>query len=190
MSDASTLSLAQGKQAEARVLTQPLDHLFKEHHERVWRTLRRLGLSPEGAADATQQAFLIAAERVADIRPGAERAFLFSTAIRLARTAQRSARRLDLEEDMDSRENPGSRVEELVDQRRAVRLADRVLAAMETDLLEVFVLFELEGMTTPEIAEFVGVPLGTAASRLRRAREAFRAAVSRLERARQRPEIK
>jgi RNA polymerase sigma-70 factor (ECF subfamily) len=159
-----------------------LERMFRAHHELVWRTLRRLGLGPEPAADATQQAFLIAAERLDDIRQGSERAFLFGTALRLARTAYRTGRRFQLEDDMDHRIDAGSRVEELVDRRRAVELADRVLAQMDPTLLTVFVLFEIEGLSTPEIAELVGVPLGTAASRLRRAREAFRTAAARLER--------
>jgi RNA polymerase sigma-70 factor (ECF subfamily) len=159
-----------------------LEKMFRAHHELVWRTLRRLGLGPEQAADAAQQAFLIAAERLGDIRAGSERAFLFGTAIRLARTAYRSGRRFQLEDDMDHRADAGSRVEELVDRRRAVELADRVLAQMEPSLLTVFVLFEIEGLSTPEIAELIGVPLGTAASRLRRAREAFRATAARMER--------
>jgi RNA polymerase sigma-70 factor (ECF subfamily) len=37
----------------------------------------------------------------------------------------------------------------------------------------VFVLFELEGFSLPEIAEALQVPLGTATSRLRRARGHF-----------------
>ena len=159
-----------------------LERMFRAHHELVWRTLRRLGLGPEQAADATQQAFLIAAERLDDIRQGSERAFLFGTALRLARTAYRTGRRWQLEDDMDHRADAGSRLEELVDRRRAVEVADKVLAQMDPTLLTVFVLFEIEGLSTPEIAELVGVPLGTAASRLRRAREAFRAAASRLER--------
>jgi RNA polymerase sigma-70 factor, ECF subfamily len=159
-----------------------LEKMFRAHHELVWRTLRRLGLGPEQAADAAQQAFLIAAERLGDIRAGSERAFLFGTAIRLARTAYRSGRRFQLEDDMDHRADAGSRLEEVVDRRRAVELADRVLAQMEPSLLTVFVLFEIEGLSTPEIAELIGVPLGTAASRLRRAREAFRATAARMER--------
>jgi RNA polymerase sigma-70 factor (ECF subfamily) len=83
---------------------------------------------------------------------------------------------------MDHRADAGSKVEDLVDRRRAVELADRVLAQMEPSLLTVFVLFEIEGLSTPEIAELVGVPLGTAASRLRRAREAFRSTAARMER--------
>jgi RNA polymerase sigma-70 factor (ECF subfamily) len=181
MSDA--LILVGGTRAtDEKAKKERLERMFRAHHELVWRTLRRLGLGPEQAADATQQAFLIAAERLDDIRQGSERAFLFGTALRLARTAYRTGRRWQLEDDMDHRADAGSRLEELVDRRRAVEVADRVLAQMDPTLLTVFVLFEIEGLSTPEIAELVGVPLGTAASRLRRAREAFRAAASRLER--------
>jgi RNA polymerase sigma-70 factor, ECF subfamily len=190
MSDASAFSLAEGRNVADKASQARLDQMFRDFHERIWRTLRRLGMSPEASADATQQAYLIAAERLDDIRAGSERAFLFGTAIRLARGAHRSGKRVDLDEDMDRRESTGSRVEELVDRRRAVSLADRVLSEMDANLLEVFVLFELEGMTTPEIAELTAVPLGTAASRLRRAREAFRAAATRIERSLLRPEVK
>ena len=63
--------------------------------------------------------------------------------------------------------------EELLDERRAHELLRRVLDALPVDLRIVFVLYELEELTTGEIASMIGVPLGTAASRLRRAREAF-----------------
>jgi RNA polymerase sigma-70 factor (ECF subfamily) len=182
MSDASFLLVDGASVRDEASKKDRLERMFRAHHELVWRTLRRLGLPPEAAADATQQAFLIAAERLDDIRQGSERAFLFGTALRLARTAYRTRGRFQLEEDMDTRAHGGSKMEELVDQRRAVELADRVLAEMDPTLLTVFVLFELEGLSTPEIAEIVGVPLGTAASRLRRAREAFRAAAARMER--------
>jgi RNA polymerase sigma-70 factor (ECF subfamily) len=159
-----------------------LEQMFRSNHELVWRTFRRLGLPPEVAADATQQVFLIAAERMADIRFGSERAFLVGTALRLARTIVRRNRRVDLEDDMDLRVGAGRPAEELTDQRRAVLLMDRVLSHMDSDLLTVFVLFELEGVSTVEISTLLGIPKGTTASRLRRARAAFRAEAARLER--------
>ena len=181
MSDASLL-VGMGVPARDEAARRArLEGMFRAHHELVWRTLRRLGLGPEAAADAAQQAFLIATERLSDIRPGSERAFLFGTALRLARSAFRSGRRVQLEDDMDVRAHTGVRAEELVDRNRAIALADRVLAQMEPSLLTVFVLYELEGLSTPEIAEIIGKPLGTAASRLRRAREAFRTTAARLE---------
>jgi RNA polymerase sigma-70 factor (ECF subfamily) len=46
---------------------------------------------------------------------------------------------------------------------------------MSLDLRAVFVLFELDQVTMAEIAEILDIPAGTVASRLRRARVAFRA---------------
>lgn len=159
-----------------------LEQMFKDHYLLIWRTLRRLGLTDDGAADGTQQAFLIAAERLEEIREGSERAFLFGTAIRLARSSHRRNHRCQLEADMDTRIDTQRPAEEVTNHRRAVELLDRVLSRMDEDLVTVFVLFELEGMSTPEIAEMIKIPIGTAASRLRRARQAFRAAAERLER--------
>jgi RNA polymerase sigma-70 factor (ECF subfamily) len=50
---------------------------------------------------------------------------------------------------------------------------DALLEAMPFDLRSVFVLYEIEEMTMADIARTLGVPAGTVASRLRRARETF-----------------
>jgi RNA polymerase sigma-70 factor, ECF subfamily len=158
-----------------------LEKMFRSHHELIWRTLRRLGLSPDLAADTTQQAYLIAAERLGDIRFGSERAFLFSTAIGLARTNFRRSQRCQLEGDMDLHVDPGLRAEQVTNRCSALELMDRVFAKTDADLVTVFVLFELEGLSAPEIAELVDIPVGTVASRLRRARATFRASARRME---------
>jgi RNA polymerase sigma-70 factor (ECF subfamily) len=62
-----------------------------------------------------------------------------------------------------------------------MQLCDLVLSKVDPDLVEVFVLYELEGLTSPEIAELLRIPLGSVASRLRRAREQFRSAAERVE---------
>jgi RNA polymerase sigma-70 factor (ECF subfamily) len=155
-----------------------LERMFNDHHDFIWRLVRRLGLSPGSADDATQHVFLVAAERLADIKHGSERSFLFGTALRVARSQSRSDRRWVLEEDMDFRRSEAGRPEDLADQHRALDLMGRILDGMTLDLRTVFILSELEGMTMPEVAALVEIPVGTAASRLRRAREAFRAAVA------------
>jgi RNA polymerase sigma-70 factor (ECF subfamily) len=69
------------------------------------------------------------------------------------------------------------------DQRRAdIQLCDLALSKVAPDLAEVFVLFEIEEMSSPEIASLLEIPLGTVASRLRRAREDFRNVFARIER--------
>ncbi len=50
---------------------------------------------------------------------------------------------------------------------------------MELEQRAAFILFEVEGMSGPEVAEALAVPLGTAYSRLRLAREAFQASLKR-----------
>jgi RNA polymerase sigma-70 factor (ECF subfamily) len=167
-----------GARAAARIR---LERMFRAHHELIWRTLRRLGLSADLAADTTQQAYLIAAERLGDIRAGSERAFLFSTAIGLARTNFRRSQRCQLESDMDVHVDPGVRAEQVTNRCSAMELMDRVFAKTDPDLATVFVLFELEGLSAPEIAQLVDIPVGTVASRLRRARATFRAAARRME---------
>lgn len=164
-----------------------LKHMFEAHHELVWRTLRRRGLGPDAAADATQQAFLIAAERMDDIRHGSERAFLIGTALRLARSFLRRAGRLQFEIDMDLRVSPAHSA---IDDRAAVELFDLALSKLEPTLADVFVLYELNGFSSPEIAKMVDVPVGTVASRLRRARQEFREEAARLEQGLKREETK
>jgi RNA polymerase sigma-70 factor, ECF subfamily len=158
-----------------------LERMFRAHHELIWRTLRRLGLSPDLAADTVQQAYLIAAERLDDIRSGSERAFLFSTAIGLARTNFRRSQRCQLQSDMDMHVDPGLKSEQLNNRCSAVQLMDRIFAKTHPDLVAVFVLFELEGLSAPEIAQLIDIPVGTVASRLRRARSTFKAAARRME---------
>jgi RNA polymerase sigma-70 factor (ECF subfamily) len=156
-----------------------LERIFNAHHASVWRALRRRGLSAEAAEDATQETFLLAADRLDDIRPESERAFLIATALRVAHTLGRKTVRWELAEDMDQRLSESRNA---LDKRADLQLCDRVLSKVDADLVEVFVLYELEGLTSPEIADLLQIPLGSVASRLRRAREQFRAAAARVER--------
>ena len=158
--------------------------IVDEHADFVWRALRRLGLAPDAAEDAAQRVFLVASERLDEIKPGAEQAFLFKTAVHIACRARRTffRRREELTEDaltglVDSTPN----AEELVDRGRARALLSQALDGMEIDARAVFILFELEGKATAEISEMVDVPMGTVASRLRRAREDFDAFIKRFQ---------
>jgi RNA polymerase sigma-70 factor, ECF subfamily len=164
--------------ARAAVHRTRLERMFTAHHVLVWRTLRRRGLDPETAADATQQTFLIAAERLDDIAPGSERAFLIGTALRVGYAIGRKVLRWQLEDDMDRH---AADVGNLADAQSAIELCDLVLAKVDPALAEVFVLFELDGFSSIEIAKLLEIPVGTVASRLRRAREQFRAGAGRIE---------
>src|SRR5690348_7966938 len=100
MSERRTMAAAETPTAPSAADRARLERLFATHHETVWRTLRRRGLTPEAAADATQETFLIAASRLADIQPDSERAFLIGTALRAAHTLGRKTHRWQLDHDM------------------------------------------------------------------------------------------
>jgi RNA polymerase sigma-70 factor, ECF subfamily len=155
-----------------------LERLIRDDYRFIWRLLRRFGVPEVQAEDAAQQVFLIVAERLSDIELGRERSFAFGTAIRVAQGLRRRLGRELPNELLDERAATSASPDELVEQKRARELLDRVLEGMPFDCRTVFVLFELEAMTSPEIAALIEVPLGTVASRLRRARDHFRAAVA------------
>src|SRR5262252_8585591 len=75
-----------------------LAQMFKTHRGVIWRLLRCRGLNADVAADATQEVFLVAAQRLADIEVGKERAFLIGTAMHIIQNARRARSRLQLEE--------------------------------------------------------------------------------------------
>jgi RNA polymerase sigma-70 factor (ECF subfamily) len=155
-----------------------LEQMFAAHHQSVWRTLRRIGLTPDAAADATQQTFLIAAERLEDIHPDSERAFLVGTALRAAHTLRRKTVRWQLDAEMDERIAAARDAGEML---ADLELCDLAISQVTSELAEVFVLYEVAELSTPEIAALLQIPLGSVASRLRRAREQFHAAVARIE---------
>lgn len=159
-----------------------LEVLFAAHFDFIWRSLRRFGLRDDRADDAAQQVFMIASRKIDAIKEGSERSFLFGTALRVASDIRKSApvRREVLRDDVGLELEGGARPDDLLEQRRARQLLDRVLDEMDLDLRAVFVLFELEEMSTTEIASLLSIPHGTVASRLRRAREDFERSVRKL----------
>ena len=54
----------------------------------------------------------------------------------------------------------------VLDEQAAIQLCDLALSKVDPELAEIFVLFELEELSSPEIAALLEIPLGTVASRL------------------------
>lgn len=149
----------------------------------VRRTLLRMGIPQDDLADCAQKVFLVASRRLSAIAAGSERSFLLGTAIRVCSDYRRTMRRrheVPIEDTFDP-PSLGPSPDELTDQRQLRALLDRILATMPEDLRAVFILFEIEEMKSPEIAALLGLPVGTVASRLRRAREAFDEQVTQLQ---------
>lgn len=148
-----------------------------EHFSMVWRTLRRLGVESAAANDAAQVVFVTFASRVREIPVARERSFLAGLAIRVAANAARRKRRNE-EEEVRPRHGAWAD-EETMNHSERRQLLDAGLRTLSTELCTVFVLYELEGFTLPEIAETLELPLVMATSRLRQGRHAFETWVTR-----------
>src|SRR5262249_31622198 len=116
--------------------------------------------------------------RIDAVAPERQRSFLLGTALRIASKLKRKRSREVLGTEAEPFE-PTASVEDRIDDERARELGYRLLSELEESLRIVFVMYELEGMTMQEISDVIGVPQGTVASRLRRARDEFRARLER-----------
>jgi RNA polymerase sigma-70 factor, ECF subfamily len=155
----------------------------RQNYAFLWRSLRRLGLQAADVDDAAQQVLSVFARRLADVEVGAERAFLFQTALRVASDARRTHARSPLRVDDDAiaaAPDPAPNAEQQIDRQEARALLDAVLDAMDPELRVVFILFELEELTTAQIAALIEIPAGTVGSRLFRARKEFEAMTTRV----------
>jgi RNA polymerase sigma-70 factor (ECF subfamily) len=146
----------------------------------IWRFLRRMGVTADRADDAVQQVFLIAIEALGRITEGSERAFLYGTAFRLAHGMRRQSEREVLSVDLEFDPSPVPSPDQLTDQKWAREVLDAFVVDLDVDTRTVFVLTEFDGFTMPEIADLLDLPLGTATSRLRRAREKLQSMASKI----------
>jgi RNA polymerase sigma-70 factor, ECF subfamily len=167
--------------APAALAGERLRRSFERYFPLVWRSLRRFGVPAANVDDVAQQVFMTYSERLPDVELARERAFLLSVCVRAAANERRRLSRVrdDAIGDQALDAIPDAHTpEELLEKKRRRERLDAALAILPLDQRVVFVLFELEGLTLPEIAESAGIPLGTATSRLRRARGRFEAWVA------------
>jgi RNA polymerase sigma-70 factor (ECF subfamily) len=162
-------------QAEHCATPFDLRSLFETYYASIWRLLRRLGVPLAQLDDASQEVFWVAARRFKDIEAGREHAFLFGVALRIAANLVRrnSTQNWADAEQLLGVADPRPTPEDRLQQRQLRQVLDDVLSSMADDLRTVLVLHEIEGLDVRQVAEIVGIPLGTASSRLRRAREEF-----------------
>jgi RNA polymerase sigma-70 factor (ECF subfamily) len=158
-----------------------LERIVRDNYDIIWRLARRWGLSAADADDVAQRTIVVAGRRLQEIETGRERAFLCRTALHLANKVRGSLQRRREESVEDWEEHLGTvpDPEQLLVERRARAKLDTILDQLPEPLRAVFVLFEIELLTQIEVAEVLGIPQGTVASRLRRAREAVAAQIER-----------
>ncbi len=153
-----------------------LTSLFNEHFDFVWRMIRRLGLSEADADDAAQRVFITASTKLESVARSKERNFLYGVALGIVANAKRSlARRREVADDLlASTASPAPSPHDQLALEQAWDLLDELLDTLPDRLRRVLVLAEIEQLEVAEVAAFEQIPVGTAASRLRKARQLFR----------------
>lgn len=160
--------------------------VYDENFTYIWRAARRLGIDPADTDDVVQEVFVVAHRKLGTFEGRAQvKTWLFKILLHVVRHHRRAlerkpGHRVGAAQDVDALGAPDGRGPvESVERADAVRVLDRMLADLDGDKREVFVLAELEQLSCVEIAEVLGANLNTVYSRLRAARQEFERAVAR-----------
>lgn len=161
-----------------------LAELYEAEFDYAFRCLRGLGVAPAAVDDAVQDVFLVVQRRLPEFDGHCRvRTWLYAIVLRVARKYRgrqaRDAARFVGDTDRAGEGTCGER-QVLQDERLAI--AHAALQRLDPAKREVFVLAQVEQLSGPEVAQVMGLPLGTVYSRLRAARTAFDAHVARLSR--------
>ena len=148
----------------------------------VWLTLQRLGVRHADLEDLCHDVFLVAHRRFKEFDGRVKiNAWLFGICLRVAANYRRRARfRIEYAAgSMNHDEGPtmaapsSTRPDDAFVKREAEARALSILDAMDLTKRAVFLMFEIEGMSCQEIADQMGIPVGTVYSRLHKARAFF-----------------
>ena len=148
----------------------------------VWRMLTHFGVREASLEDATQEVFIVVHRRWASWREGVSaRSWIYGIVRRVAADHRRAQGRHLRKLDALPRAREHYDLETVAAERELIRALELELERLSPEQREVFVLVELEGMTTREVGELTGDKRNTVASRLRLARACVRKALARVE---------
>lgn len=157
---------------------EKLEALYEEEAEYVWNSLRRLNVPERDVEDLCQEVFLTAYQNLEDYdadRP--VQPWLFGIAFRIASDYREKAShsREKLTDPDPPSESP--EVVEKLNAEAARKLVQEALEYVDLERRAVFVLHEVDGHAMKDVAESLSIPLHTAYSRNRVAKEEFKEAV-------------
>jgi RNA polymerase sigma-70 factor (ECF subfamily) len=149
--------------------------IYEEHARFVWLTLQRVGVQREDLGDLAHDVFVVVHRRLHTYdRKSRVTTWLFGICLRVAANYRRRRRRLPSEASIRARASDDATAQvpadEMLARRQESASAERVLAKLTPEKRAVFVMFEIENLSCQEIAELMGIPIGTVYSRLHAAR--------------------
>jgi RNA polymerase sigma factor, sigma-70 family len=160
------------------------NELVLAYQDRVYNLAYRILGDPAAAEDATQEAFIAAYRHLSTFRGGSFLSWLMRTVANrcydeLRRHKRRPTVSWESFGEMDEEANPflvngHPTPEEAAQQAELARFLQAAIVALPPDQRIVLVLSDVEGINYHEIADTVGIPVGTVKSRLARARARLR----------------
>ena len=164
-----------------------LQAIYKEYFDFVWSSARHLGASGDAIDDVVQDVFIVIHAKLATLqRPEALRSWIYGIVRRTVSDYRRSRRTRDAAgvrlgaELKSSRPSQPSPLD-MAERSAELELLESVLSELDETKREVFVMVEVLEMTVPEVVQALEMPLNTAYSRLRLARQSFEEALARHE---------
>jgi RNA polymerase sigma-70 factor, ECF subfamily len=161
----------------------PFLSIYRDCFEFVWSSVRRLGVSPAALDDIVQEVFIVVHSRLHTLQqPEALRSWIYGIVRRRVLEYHRTQRVRGAlgstpadEFDMPAPLTPF----DLTEKNERIKLLWSLLEELDEPKREVLMMVELDELAVPEVAEILGIPLNTAYSRLRAARQAFEEARTR-----------
>ncbi len=161
--------------ASAEEVRAEVRALYAEHAQSLRDGIRRLTWAGCDVDDLLQEVFVVVIRRPQPLLLAeSPKAWLYGVAVKVAASARRKHRireLLRLEEAEVTAPVPSPQFD--VDARATAAAVHRVLSKLSSKKREVLVLFELQGLSGPEIADALRCPLKTVWTRLHHARKDF-----------------
>jgi len=177
-SRAKTVETTDAEQATAEWVTPSWEEVVENHSAKVFRLAYRLTGNKFDAEDLTQEVFVRVFRSLENFKPGTLDGWLhrITTNLFLDQARRKSRIRFDaLAEDAESRlpgHEPGP--EQSFELNNLDLDVQRALEELPPDFRAAVVLCDLEGLSYDEVAEALGVKLGTVRSRIHRGRTMLR----------------
>jgi RNA polymerase sigma-70 factor (ECF subfamily) len=167
--------------ATAPAIGESFEEVVLPHLDAAYRLARWLMRNEHDAEDAVQEASLRAFRYFRTFTGGNGRAWFF----RIVRNCCRDRRSHSFQaltdpfdEEQHHSARPASDPEALLLHTDDVALIERTMSHLPDRFHELLVLRELQGLSYRELADAMGIPIGTVMSSLSRARQAFRGALT------------
>jgi RNA polymerase sigma-70 factor, ECF subfamily len=166
--------------ATGPAIAESFDEVVLPHLNAAYRLAIRLMRNEHDAEDVVQEASLRAFRYFRTFTGGNGRAWflrIVRNTCRGWRGQRRQAPTDPFDEERHSTARPAFDPETLVLQTDDVMLIEQAMRHLPDRLRELIVLRELKGLSYRELADVMGIPMGTVMSSLSRARQAFRDAL-------------